>query len=192
MFNRSLERDTNMKTWIRRTLVASSAALLVGTLAACSSGFADASSGSGPSGNGPHGMLAQQGGPHGEGHMAKRQARMLERVASKLDLDDTQKQKLAALATQVQAQGEAMRGGMKPARDEMLSLLSGDTFDQARAQALVLEKTQQVQARAPQLIAAMADFYDSLRPEQQAQVREFAQKRSERMGSGEGHRHHGS
>lgn len=191
MFNRSLERDTDMKTWIRRTLVASSAALLVGTLAACSSGFGSESAG-GPPGHDRHGMLAQHGGMHGESHMAKRQARMLERVASKLDLDDTQKQKLAALATQVQAQGEAMRGGMKPARDEMLSLLSGSTFDQARAQALVLEKTQQVQAQAPQLIAAMADFYDSLRPEQQAQVREFAQKRSERMGGGEGHRHYGS
>jgi periplasmic protein CpxP/Spy len=202
MFNRLPERDTDMKTWIQRTLVASAAAVLVGSLAACSSGFASESApASGHASHAQHGTMAQHGGmhggmhgnmhgsKHGEGHMAQRQGKMLERMASRLDLDETQKQKLAALATQMQAQRQAMMGGMKPARHDMLALLSGPTFDQARAQALVQEKTQQMQAQAPQLIAAMADFYDSLRPEQQAQVREFAQSRAERWGRGEGKRH---
>ena len=200
-----------MKTWIQRTLVASAAAVLVGSLAACSSGFASeagAASGHGAHGqSGTHGMMAEggmhggkhgamhgsmRGGMHDQGHMAQRQGKMLERVASRLDLDEAQKQKLAALAIQMQVQRQAMMEGMKPARDEMLSLLSGPTFDQARAQALVQEKTQQVQAQAPQLITAMADFYDSLRPEQQAKVREFAQSRAERADKKHHGSHHGS
>jgi protein CpxP len=34
-----------------------------------------------------------------------------------------------------------------------------------------------VQAQGPGVISALADFYDSLKPEQQAQVREFMSRR---------------
>jgi periplasmic protein CpxP/Spy len=39
------------------------------------------------------------------------------------------------------------------------------------------QKTQAIQGNAPQTINALADFYDSLNPEQQKQVREKLDKR---------------
>ena len=38
-------------------------------------------------------------------------------------------------------------------------------------------KTGVLRSKSPEVIAAAADFYDSLRPEQQQQVREFMNKR---------------
>ena len=58
-------------------------------------------------------------------------------------------------------------------RAEVQSLVAGATFDRAKAKALVDAKTGAIQARSPEVIAAAADFYDSLKPEQQAKVREF-------------------
>ena len=63
------------------------------------------------------------------------------------------------------------------ARAEMQALVTGTTFDRARAQALVEAKTNAVRTKSPEVIAAMADFYDSLKPEQQQKVREFMAKR---------------
>ena len=54
---------------------------------------------------------------------------------------------------------------------------SGERFDKARAQALVDEKTHAIRAGSPGTIDALADFYDSLKPEQQAKLREFMDKR---------------
>jgi PleD family two-component response regulator len=55
----------------------------------------------------------------------------------------------------------------------MKALVAGDKFDKARAQALVTEKTTAVQTKSPEVIAALADFYDSLNPAQQQKVRDF-------------------
>ena len=62
-------------------------------------------------------------------------------------------------------------------RAELQALVAGDKFDKARAQTLVSEKTAAIQARSPEVIAALADFYDSLNPAQQQKVREFMQQR---------------
>ena len=79
--------------------------------------------------------------------------------------------------------------GMLP-QQQMQELVKGERFDRARAQTLVDEKTQAARAAAPQVIAAMGDFYDSLKPEQQAKVRTFLERGPGRgfMGGG---RHHG-
>ena len=58
-----------------------------------------------------------------------------------------------------------------------MGVLAGNTFDRARAQALLSQKTEAVQSQGPKVITALADFYDSLTPEQQQQVRERLEKR---------------
>ena len=63
--------------------------------------------------------------------------------------------------------------------------ITGNSFDRNGAQVLLQKKTQALQTSGPQLINAMGDFYDSLRPEQQQKVRDFLNRRG-------GHRgHHG-
>ncbi|MEF7616899.1 Spy/CpxP family protein refolding chaperone [Aquincola sp. MAHUQ-54] len=160
-----------MKAWIQRTLVGVfGASVLFGGLAACSHRFEG------------HGGWAQ----HSPEDRAKHRARMVERVAAKLELDAAQKAKLDTLASTLQAQRQAVMGGTTHPRAEMQALVAGSTFDRARAQSLVQEKAQALQAASPAVIAAMADFYDSLRPEQQQKVREFMARRGGR-GHGPGH-----
>jgi hypothetical protein len=60
---------------------------------------------------------------------------------------------------------------------DLKALVAGDKFDKTRAQALVTEKTAAVTTKSPEVIAALADFYDSLNPAQQQKVREFMDKR---------------
>lgn len=153
-----------MKSWIKRTLIALfGAGVLAGGLAACSHGY-----------RGP-------GGGSGDG--AEWQGRMVDRVAGKLDLNEAQKQKLSSLADKMREQRQALTAGGAGPRAEMQKLVAGASFDKAGAQALIDEKIAAVRTKSPEVIAAMADFYDSLNPEQQQKVREFMQRRGGR------HRH---
>ncbi len=71
----------------------------------------------------------------------------------------------------------ALRGKEADPRTEFKAMIAGAKFDRSRAQAMLEQKTQVVQGQGPKLIAAMADFYDSLNPEQQKQVRERLEHR---------------
>ena len=100
---------------------------------------------------------------------------MVEKVGSRLDLDEAQKAKLSVLAEKLQAQRTAMRGVTDP-RDSFKGLFAGAKLDQAGAKKLVDEKTAVLQADSPEVITAAADFFDNLRPEQQQKVREFMER----------------
>ena len=71
------------------------------------------------------------------------------------------------------AQRTALIGQTKDPRAEMNALVASDKFDAARAQALITEKTTALQSRSPEVIAALAEFYNSLNPAQQQKVRDF-------------------
>lgn len=122
-------------------------------------------------------------GHHGWGHAmseadaTRAKARIVEKVGDKLDLDAAQRAKLAVLADRLHEQRKALAGPGADPRAEVLALVSGPSFDRAKAQALVESKTQAVGAGSPLVIAALGDFYDSLKPEQQAMVREFMERR---------------
>lgn len=108
---------------------------------------------------------------------AKFRGRVLDRVASKLDLNEDQKKRLGVLADKLHEQRLALAGKTTDPRAEIQALVAGDKFDKARAQTLITEKTAALNAKSPEVVAAMADFYDSLKPEQQAKVRDFMQQR---------------
>jgi len=149
-----------MKPWIKRTLIGLfGASILFGGLAACSHRH--------------HGWSANMSAEEA----AQFRGKMVDRVSSKLDLNEDQKKRLTALADKLHEQRAAMMGQSKDPRAELQALVAGDKFDKARAQTLVSEKTAAIQARSPEVIAALADFYDSLNPAQQQKVREFMQQR---------------
>ncbi len=149
-----------MKPWIKRTLIGVfGASILLGGLAACSHRH--------------HGWSANMSAEEA----AQFRGKMVDRVSSKLDLNEEQKKRLTALADKLHEQRAAMMGQSKDPRAELQALVAGDKFDKARAQTLVSEKTAAIQARSPEVIAALADFYDSLNPAQQQKVREFMQQR---------------
>jgi Spy/CpxP family protein refolding chaperone len=146
-----------MKRFIRKTLLGLfGGALIVGSLGACSQ-------------RGPGGWHAGADGS------PEFRARMVEKIGSRLDLDAAQKLKLAVLADKLQAQRAALRGTADP-RATLRGLFAGDKLDQAGAKKLIDEKTAAVQAGSPEVIAAAADFFDNLRPEQQQKVRDFMER----------------
>lgn len=149
-----------MKTWIRRSLLGlSAAAIAFGGIAACGHRYGE-----------------HAGWERSAEDRARTRAKIMDRVTGRLELDAAQKQKLAVLADKVEAQRAVVMGQAKP-RDVMRTLVAGEKFDRAKAQAFVAEKTAAVQVASPEVITALADFYDSLKPAQQAQVREFMDKR---------------
>lgn len=151
-----------MKPWIKRALIGIfGASVLFGGLAACSHRHHYA-----------HGWQAMS-----EEDAAKMKAKIVERVGSRLDLDEAQKAKLGVLADKLREQRNALVGNSTDPRAEVASLVAGASFDRAKANSLVEAKTGAITSKSPEVIAAMADFYDSLKPEQQAKVREFMAKR---------------
>lgn len=148
-----------MKSWIKRSLAGLfGAAVVVGSLSAC--------------GHRPH----DRGWNASAEQMAERRAKMVARVASKLDLDAAQKAKLEVLAGKLSEQRSALMAGAHP-REQAQALVAGEKFDRAGAQALVDQKTEAIKAKAPEVVTALGDFYDSLTPAQQQKVRDFMQRR---------------
>lgn len=147
-----------MTPWIKRTLATLlGATVLVGGLSACS--------------REPHGSWSEE-------RVTEMRGKVVEKLSDKLDLNGAQKQKLNLLADELLAQRAALRGqpGADP-RAEFKALIASDKFDRTRAQSLLEQKTQAVSGHGPKVITALADFYDSLNPEQQKQVRERLDKR---------------
>ena len=150
-----------MRPWLKRTFIGLfGATVLVGGLAACS-----------------HGHHSPFGGRMSEEDATKLRTRMVERVVKELDLDATQKQHLNALADKLREQRLALMFGANDPRAEVQALVAGPTFDRERAQGIVTAKTDALRGKSPEVIAAAAEFYDSLKPEQQQKVRDFMARR---------------
>lgn len=165
LFNHSLRvRKTAMKIFFRRyfkrTLMGAVAAtLLVGGLSAC-------------------GHREQPFGANiSPEQYAQKRDKMVNKAASKLDLNEDQKKRLATLGDKLFEQRTVLMGKTTDPRAEMKALVASDKFDKTGAQNWVTEKTTALQTKSPEVIAALADFYDSLNPAQQQKVREFMEAR---------------
>lgn len=145
-----------MKPWIKRTAIGALIGLVtVGGMAAC----------------GHH-----RHGPMNDEQVLEMRGKAIDRIASKLDLNEAQRSKLGTLADELIAQRQLIRSGSEPMA-ELQSLIAGNNFDRAKAQSLLEQKARAVQAGGPKVIAALGDFYDSLSPAQQSQVRKLLAER---------------
>lgn len=149
-----------MTSWIQRAGIALvGATLVLGTLSAC----------------GHRGE--SHAGPWSEERIAEVRGKAMDRIGRKLELNAEQQQKLGVVADAFLNARQAVKGDGPNPRDAVQAMVSGRTFDREAAQAFVQQKTQAVQVTSPQLITAMADFYDSLTVAQQAEVRELMNQR---------------
>jgi periplasmic protein CpxP/Spy len=149
-----------MRTWIKRTLFGLfGASVAIGGLTACGHRYAHERF---------SGMSAEE--------QAQHRNRVVDRVASRLDLNAEQKKRLAALADKLHEQRVALRGATDP-RVEVRALIAGEKFDRSKAQAMLGEKMTAVSEKSPEVIAAFGEFFDSLSAAQQAKVRDFLQGR---------------
>jgi protein CpxP len=109
------------------------------------------------------------------------QNRMIERIGSKLDLDDKQNAALETFAAKMFETRQLMTGEGVDLRAQMTRLVVADTFDQGKALEMIDERAAALQAHAPVLVAAAAVFFDGLNAEQKETIQSFSEK--------SGHRH---
>lgn len=148
-----------MKSWIKRSLIGLTAATVVlGGLTAC-----------GTRGDHARGWSDER--------ITEMRGKAIEKISSKLELNTDQKAKLGVLADEMIASRKAFKGNAADPRADMKALIASDKFDRIKAQAMLDQKTQAVQGNGPKMLAAFGDFYDSLTPAQQQQVREKMDRR---------------
>ncbi|MFN7857158.1 MAG: Spy/CpxP family protein refolding chaperone, partial [Acidovorax sp.] len=94
-----------------------------------------------------------------------------------LELNAVQKSKLDVLADELVASRKSVRGESGDFRGDLQALIAADKFDRSKAQQMLDQKTQALQGSGPKVLVAFADFYDSLDPAQQKQVREKLERR---------------
>lgn len=153
-----VQRKDNMKTWIKRTLIgALGVTLLIGGLAAYGkrSGYW----------HGGHGPMSEE-------RVVELRGKAVERISDKMVLDAAQKAKLELLADEVVAQRKSWRSSGDDARAEAGRIIASSSFDRSKAQQMFEQKSGWAQVAGPKLITTMADFYDSLNPQQQQMMRE--------------------
>ena len=105
----------------------------------------------------------------------KRAEFIINRVSSKLDLSDVQKQNLIALKDVLKEQREVYRQKHNP-REEIMSLLSTPVLDETKALTLLEERTAQLHIAAPSVVSAIANFTNSLNTAQKEQLKGFMDK----------------
>lgn len=128
---------------------------------------------------------------HSDWHMTPREKVefVTDRVSKKLELDEQQRQNFNSLAETVAQIMLEARAARERQVDEIVALLDDPSLNQARALDIVQQKTQLVNDRAPQVIASLALFVDSLNDAQKSRLREMIEHRREHRHFGHGHGH---
>ncbi|MGD8419445.1 MAG: Spy/CpxP family protein refolding chaperone [Gammaproteobacteria bacterium] len=126
---------------------------------------------------------------HGDWGMTTREKAefVTERITRKLELDAAQQQNFSNLANLVADIVAEARANKSEQFEELSALIQAPSFDQARALELVQQKTSMINEKAPQVIASLGVFLDSLDGEQKQQLEEFIERRHEHHGN---HRMH--
>ena len=108
-----------------------------------------------------------------------------DRVTKKLNLDSQQQQNFTELAeTVIQIVGDARKNKSEQVA-EIQQLLNEPSFNQTRALEIVQQKTQMINDKAPQVIASLASFLDSLTVEQKQELQSFIKQHRHHRGHGE-------
>lgn len=116
------------------------------------------------------GFMPIHGGKHYDGQ------RKIDRIAEKLDLNETQKEKLQVVQESLQEVRQALSQARVQTFDEVLDLVSSETLDQDRVQQIVKRHQSIVDDFTPKVAAKIADFHAVLTPEQKSKATEFLKK----------------
>ncbi len=138
--------------------------------------------GGGPMGPGHFGgghHVGYFGGHHG-GHF-------IERLRDQLNLTAEQEAQLDTALGKMREVRRATRRQRRETRTDMLALLESPALDQEKALELVASNVRTMEQRAPEVIAAIATFTDSLTPEQKRQVSDLFAQRMAAHGSRKAH-----
>ncbi len=97
---------------------------------------------------------------------------MVNKIKDKLNLNGGQVEKLEIVKNEILAVKQEMKANRNQAQTVISEILNQPKLDQERILSTLREKTQMINEKAPQIVVALAGFYDSLTPEQQKIMQE--------------------
>ncbi len=100
----------------------------------------------------------------------------IDRIAEKLNLNGSQKDKLQEVQESFLEVRQAISQARGQTFEEVLDLVSSDTLDQNQVQGIVKRHQSIVEDFTPKVTAKIADFHAMLTPEQKSRAAEFLQK----------------
>ncbi len=117
-------------------------------------------------------------GKHGHWNMSPEEKAefVTERVTKKLELRESQQQNLQALVGDVLVLMKEMRAERDNHKTQIEEMLAEPVLDQGKALQLIESKTRQINDKAPEVIASLALFLDSLDSSQKSQLQSFIAK----------------
>jgi len=121
-------------------------------------------------------------GAHSAWNMSpeKKTEYVTDKITENLELDAIQQEFLAVLSGDLLEIMQEVRSNKGEHREMVQQLLSEPTMDQVKVLQMVQQKTQMINDKAPQLIASIAGFLDSLDSEQKMELREHMGKHMNR------------
>ncbi len=105
---------------------------------------------------------------------------MIDKATKTLQLDAMQVTKLNAFKDQALKTRAEMHDKREQSRAQALALIGQPGFERAQALSMVSSHLQSMSEKAPALVNAFADFYDSLSAQQQQTLRTEISERMER------------
>lgn len=110
-----------------------------------------------------------------------------DRIDRKLDLNDVQKANLDELTLHVAGLMQQVKDNRQSREDILNGMLSDQPVDQSLILQAINDKTTMINENAPQVVARLAGFVDSLNAEQKAEIKQMIEKRKgHRYGRHEG------
>jgi Spy/CpxP family protein refolding chaperone len=104
----------------------------------------------------------------------------VKRIASRLDLSDSQQEQLQTIATELAAKAGEMHADRETRHQELAELVRRDTIDRETAERMIVEKFEKMKELADLAADRLLDFHASLTPEQREKVAERIEEHASR------------
>jgi hypothetical protein len=99
------------------------------------------------------------------------------RISKKLELDDNQRTKLAAIAQQLYSAKDGLAHSCDNGRVDLLNLLTAEQLDRDKAKALLHQQITKLDGYGQGLVDNLGDLFDSLGAHQRQRLRLYVEKR---------------
>lgn len=118
------------------------------------------------------------------GSPEERGAKLVDKVANKLELTDAQTSDLTVVKNELLEFRTTVKSQKEKTKADIVAMLEQPVLDRVQAAAIVNGYVETINDQSPEIIAALGNFYDGLDESQRAELREFVNKHHER------HKHH--
>jgi len=104
---------------------------------------------------------------------------MVQKSTKELNLNETQESMLVGVKDVFIDARKTMRGNRVQHSADVIAMFNQPTFDRDKANEIVVQHIETVNSRAPIIIDAIGNFYDSLDDAQRAVLREYVEHKME-------------